>query len=54
MASHRRTLWNRDGRTHVNGLNQLCCDWLAGLRDAQAFFEPAPKIATGFDRDHIL
>jgi hypothetical protein len=53
MSFDRRAFGNRKGGSGVNWLDQLCCNWLAGLGDAQAFFESAAKIIPRSNDDRI-
>jgi len=53
MSFDRRAFGNRKGGSSVNWLDQLCCNWLARLGDAQAFFEFATKIIPRSNNDRI-
>jgi hypothetical protein len=53
VSFDRRAFGNRKGGSGVNWLDQLCCNWLAGLGDAQAFFESATKIIPRSNNDRI-
>ncbi len=54
MSFDRRAFWNRDSRTRVYRLYQLCRNWLAGLGDAYAFLKFATKIITCSDLNRAL